>query len=95
MDSEFHDLYFAGNIIGVTKCSTSWTEKVIENASKLYFICKYTKDKIKRVPKQIGCVGADQTVMTGSYVSYNDTSDSIQDLGGHNVCNDSIFVQHV
>lgn len=59
MDSEFHDLYFAGNI-GVTKWRTNWTQKVIKNASKLYFRCKYTKDKIKKVPKQIACVGADQ-----------------------------------
>jgi hypothetical protein len=48
------------NIIGVTKYRTCWTQRVIENASKLYLIHKYTKDKIKKVPKQIGCVGADQ-----------------------------------
>jgi hypothetical protein len=43
------------NIIGVMKYNTCWTHRVIENASKLYLIHKYTKDKIKKVPKQIGC----------------------------------------
>ena len=58
----------------------------------------YTKDKIKKDPKQIGCEGADQNQVQWQALKYqvmtqNDTSDSMKDFKRPQCVKWPVFVQ--